>query len=156
MAASEATSRDAVRILVVDDDPLFKALARRLLRRYDYEPVEASNSAEAIRLLDSHRPQVVLLDHRLGDEDGRVVLPRLRAHAPNVPVILVTGNNSVDVAVECIKLGAFDFLTKPLDEPRFVASVAKACEHHRLLERVRQWEAGNGDESGFEDLIGTS
>jgi two-component system repressor protein LuxO len=109
-----------------------------------------------MQLVAHTTPDVVLLDRQLGETDGRELIRPLSQQLMDVPIVLVTAHGSVEAAVEAIKLGAFDFLPKPLDEARLVATLAKAVEHCRLAMRVRNLEEHQGDQARFEDLVGMS
>ena len=112
------------RILVADDhDALRRGLARGLAEA-GHEVEEASNGNAAIeRLHDSHF-DVVLSDLKMGGSDGMDVLRTTRALHPTTAVILMTAFGSVNTAVEAMKIGAFDFLTKPFDPMRLAADLA--------------------------------
>jgi DNA-binding NtrC family response regulator len=96
------------------------------------------------------------LDRNLEGQDGLELIPSIRRQLPQTPVVLVTADTSVDTVVESIKAGAFDFVGKPLDEARLIATVAKAIDHHTLLNRIESLESARGDVSGFEELVGSS
>jgi DNA-binding NtrC family response regulator len=104
-------------ILVIDDDPGFRRLLETILRGEGYEVATASNKKVALHLCERKQYDLVISDLKLPDGDGIEILRWLRAHAPEIPVILVTGFGTVATAVEAMKLGAFDFLSKPLQNP---------------------------------------
>lgn len=111
-------------MLVVDDDPLIRCLLRDFLEE-DYDIRDATNStttAEACRL---GKLDAILLDLRLPDADGLTLLARLRALRPGLPVIVVTGVDSVEVAVSAMKLGAADYLTKPIHRADLLEAVKR-------------------------------
>ncbi|MBW2424629.1 MAG: sigma-54-dependent Fis family transcriptional regulator [Deltaproteobacteria bacterium] len=141
-------------ILIVDDDDAFAKLTDLQLRRQGLEGRHATTLDAAIDALEDGGVAAVLLDWQLGEEDGIDAIPALRRLAPSVPVILVTAHSSTDLAVSAIRQGAFDFIVKPLEEARFVATILKAIEHHELEERVRNLE-GAGT-SSFAGLVGAS
>ncbi|MHC5005528.1 MAG: sigma-54-dependent transcriptional regulator [Planctomycetota bacterium] len=143
-------------ILLIDDDPGFVKLATLLLEHHGYRSVSASTEAEAMRVVDVAAPDVILLDQQLGETDGRTLIRPLMQHLMDVPIVLVTAHSSVESAVQAIKLGAFDFLPKPLDEARLVATLAKATEHGKLVARVRNLEGRYRDQARFEELVGAS
>jgi two-component system repressor protein LuxO len=142
-------------VLVIDDDPAFVKIAELLVGRRGHGSASASSLEEATDLIASRLPSVILLDWQLGDQDGIDAIPTLRQIAPTVPVILVTAHSSTDLAIRAIRAGAFDFIVKPLEEARFVATVLKAIEHHELEEKVHRLETG-GSEVSFEGLVGAS
>ena len=143
-------------ILVIDDDPAFIDLVQVFLDRQGYRSVAASSVDEALDLATSVQPDVILLDQHLGPCDGLDLISPLSEAAPNAPVILVTAHSSVDAAVTAIKRGASDFLPKPIDEARLVATLAQAVEHHRLRDRVCTLEQQGSELTRFDDIIGAS
>ncbi len=143
-------------ILVLDDDPAFHRIAEFLLSKHGYRVTSHDDPAVAMRSNESDGVDAVLLDWQLGDRSGLELMPTIRQALPRTPIILVTAYSSTDLAVESIKSGAFDFLPKPLDEPRLVSTLAKAMEHRRLLHLVDDL-AESSDASGrFEGMIGQS
>lgn len=139
-------------LLVIDDDPSFHEVATFLLSRYGYRIECAAQWPCDVK----SPPSVVLLDRNLNDVDGLTLLPAIARQWPDTPVVLVTAERSVDSVVKSIKAGAFDFVAKPLDESRLVATIAKAVEHHRLLARCHALESERVVETEFEGLIGRS
>jgi class 3 adenylate cyclase len=127
-------------ILVVDDDPVTRSMLRRSLEQNGHEIITAENGAQALDLVRSERPDVVLLDVIMPDLDGYEVLERLKAD-PKLrftPVIMVTGVDEVDSAVRCIELGADDYLSKPIDPVLLGARINAGLNKKRLLDLERQ------------------
>ncbi len=117
-------------ILVVDDDPTIRASLGMLLRRGGYEPVVADGPAAAMEIVRSREPELVLLDMNFSrfttGEEGLTLLRQIKIFAPKVPVILMTAWGSIELAVEGMRAGAFDFITKPWDNRRLLDRVAVA------------------------------
>jgi DNA-binding NtrC family response regulator len=105
------------RILVVDDEPGVRFGIRDFLEAHGYEVLEARSGADAEDAFRTSAPDAVLLDYRLPDGNALDILPRLKQIEPDVPVVILTGYGSIDLAVRAIKEGADHFLTKPLDLP---------------------------------------
>lgn len=144
-------------VLVVDDDPDFQDLAGWMLGQLGYEVRPALTPAEIPDAMRGTAPQTILLDWQLGEIDGTTLIESLRRQYPLTPIIFATGYSSPEVAAAAIKLGAHDFLVKPLDEAKLTVTLAKAVEHHQLLTRLYQLEAGTGGSNlGYEGLIGVS
>ena len=101
-------------VIIEDDVVLANTLSRRLQKR-DYQCFHASNSSEALLMCRQHSPQVILLDMKLGSESGLQLIKPLRQTCPNTKIILLTGFASIATAVDPIKLGADDYLAKPVD-----------------------------------------
>jgi len=107
----------AARVLVVDDDPSAVELLQEFLTAKGYQVLTASNGAEALRKVKEERPHLVLLDVRMPKMDGLDVLRQLRAIDQTVGVIMVTAANEEETGRQAMALGAFDYITKPLDLP---------------------------------------
>jgi DNA-binding NtrC family response regulator len=133
----EETRRLAPRdtVLVVDDEPSVRASVRTILEG-TCEVLEAAGGAEALDLLRTHDVDLVMLDQRMPGEAGLDLLPRLKAIDSSIVVVLVTAVHDVRTAVEALKGGAYDYLTKPFDVDDIVLTVRRALEK-RALERRR-------------------
>jgi two-component system response regulator FlrC len=125
------------RILVADDEPGLREFITDSLELDDHKVVPARDGREAARLLDERGFDLVLTDLKMPGLDGMALLRKVRAEQPEVEVIMVTAHGTVDNAVEAMKLGAFEYLQKPLsgpDELRLL--VARALERRGLRDRV--------------------
>jgi two-component system, NtrC family, response regulator AtoC len=148
-----ATSR-VPSIAVVDDDPAIRRLLSRSLARTGYH-VEGFGSGEAaLDAMLSHPPDIVLLDLMLPGMNGLEVLDRLRSDCPYVLVIVLTGHGSVETAVEAMKRGAHDFLTKPFDIERLAIALRNALELLNLSKRVRSLQSALSGQCPFEGVVG--
>ena len=103
------------RVLVVDDEPDSVELLQEFLTGKGYEIVTASNGEEALRKVKEERPHLVLLDVRMPDMNGLDVLRKVRQFDHEVGVIMVTAVNEEDTGRQALKLGAFDYIVKPLN-----------------------------------------
>ena len=103
------------RALVVDDEPDIRELLSITLGRMDIEVETAADVASAERRLEGTRYDLVLTDMRLPDGDGLDLVEWIQGHRPGVPVAVITAHGNVEAAVRALKLGAFDFISKPLD-----------------------------------------
>ena len=101
------------KVLVVDDDDGIREYLRDLLTGADYEVIEADDGDRALRLFETEGPDIIMLDLRMPRVDGAEVLKKVRATRPEVPVIVMTGYVDVEVAMEVMKEGAFEYLIKP-------------------------------------------
>ena len=116
-----------VRLLLVDDEERFLATTQILLGKRGVENIHtATNGADALRILQKERVDVVVLDVKMPGMDGVEVLRRIRQEHPLVEVIMLTGHGSVDSAVEGLKLGAFDYVMKPIDIPDLLTKIEEA------------------------------
>jgi DNA-binding NtrC family response regulator len=127
-------------ILIVDDEPEFAEMLGLRLEQRGHRVRLAPDGREALAALAERAPDVVLLDLRLPGMDGLDVLQRIKAEAPLVEVILLTGYGSVDTAVAGLKGGAFDYLQKPADPDELQAMLVKAsrrkAEHEARIRRA--------------------
>ena len=145
------------RILLVDDEPLFVRAMDRILRPEGHTLVAASCWAELEPHLADPSLDLVLLDLVLGSVDGVAVLERIKAERPDLEVIVLTGHASVESAVGCMRLGAFDYLEKPVgDIHRVRHTVRRAVERRRLVDRTRMLEQQLAGRDGSPELIGAA
>lgn len=119
-------------LLVIDDEAAILHAFRRAFRAPEVTLVTAGSAAEGLEMLDKHRPDAVILDINLPDESGLTLYGKLRQIDARVPILFITGLGTTDQAIEAMKLGAFDFLLKPLEIAAVRELVAKAFEISRL------------------------
>ena len=112
------------KILVVDDEATLRHFLRLSLEEYGYQVLEAANGETAMRLISQEDFDVALVDLQLTDMDGLDIMRHLRRTAPHTNVIILTGHATVNSAVEALRQGAHDYLTKPCDTAELLASVA--------------------------------
>jgi len=116
------------RVLIVDDEPTIRRLLRTSLRSHDYEVVEAETGAEAVRLVQTEKPDVIVLDLGLPDMDGVDVIRAIRATS-SVPIVVVTVRAGEREKVEALDLGADDYITKPFGINELLARLRTALRH---------------------------
>lgn len=114
------------RVLIVDDEKGFCDIVFRLLKRDGFAPLVAYDGKKALEMIASGMPDAVLLDVRMPGMDGLEVLRRAKELDPDLPILMVTAYGGFDGAVQAIKAGAFDYLTKPVDNTELVAKVRQA------------------------------
>jgi two-component system response regulator HydG len=117
------------KILVIDDDRDMRLLLTRYLQKHDFEVIEAANGKSALEILEKVEPQVILCDFKLGDMNGNDLLGKIKEHYRHIPVIIITGYGDIKVAVEVMKLGAFDYVTKPLFPDEILLTIKKALRN---------------------------
>jgi DNA-binding NtrC family response regulator len=125
------------RVLIVDDEPRMAEVIGTALSRADYDCRNCGSGAEALAALESFAADVVVTDWKMPDMDGMELLRRLRAERPELPVILLTAYGSVPAAVEAMRAGAFDYITKPFDNDELRTLVARALKLNRLSRENR-------------------
>ena len=115
-------------ILVVDDEPLQRGILQTILDGEGYETLTAGSGSEALASIRKVPPDVVVSDLKMAGMDGIELLNAAAAGPAPPPMIIVTAHGTIDSAVEAVKQGAFDYLTKPLDKQKILMAVRKACE----------------------------
>lgn len=116
----------AEKILVIDDETDICLLLKRFLNKNGYEVAYAHTGVEGLALLGTFEPDMVLCDFRLGDMDGNEVLLKIKELLPQVPVLIITGYSDIKVAINVMKHGAFDYVTKPLYPDEVLLTIKKA------------------------------
>jgi DNA-binding NtrC family response regulator len=129
-------------ILLVDDDDAFRMVMAGELERAGYEVARAASGGEALRAVADRQPQVVLLDLNLPDMTGLQVLEKLRAASPTSEVIMLTGHGSIDTAIQSIRAGAFDYVSKPCPLDELEVRLERAIERQSLSRRATLLERG--------------
>jgi len=119
-------------VLIVDDEPNMRRVLATLLEREPCEVLQAADGAEALRVMDENVVHMVIADLRMPNIDGLELLKRVVARDADLPFLLLTAHGTVDTAVEAMKLGAFDFVTKPFEKDELLAVVRKALRTVRL------------------------
>jgi two-component system response regulator HydG len=116
------------KILVIDDDRDMCLLLKRFLSKHGFEVEDASTSKKAIELLDATEYDLVMCDFRIDNMDGKTMLVKIKEKYPHMPVIIMTGYSDIKIAVEVMKLGAFDYVTKPLFPDEIIVTIRKALD----------------------------
>lgn len=116
------------KILVIDDDRDMCLLLKRFLSKHGFEIEDANTAKKAIELLETTEYDLVLCDFRLDNMDGKTMLIKIKEKYPHMPVIIITGYSDIKIAVEVMKLGAFDYITKPLFPDEIILTIRKALE----------------------------
>lgn len=117
------------KILVIDDDRDICLLLKRFLTKHNYEVAEVYAGKKALELIHSFTPDLVMCDFRLDDMDGTTLLVKIKEQLPEVPVIIMTGYSDIKVAVEVMKLGAYDYIGKPLFPDEILVTIKKALQN---------------------------
>ncbi|HVE61251.1 MAG TPA: sigma-54 dependent transcriptional regulator, partial [Chitinophagaceae bacterium] len=116
------------KILIIDDDRDMCLLLKRFLTRHGFEVIESYSGKKALELLETVEPALVMCDFRLEDMEGNVLLGKIKTLYPEVPVIIITGYSDIKIAVEVMKMGAYDYITKPLFPDEILVTIRKALE----------------------------
>lgn len=127
-------------ILIVDDDKAHGIMLETLLKKWQFKITRAENGLEAVEKIKETPYDCVLMDIRMPDMDGITALKFINAYNPAIPIIMMTAFSDIDNAVECVKNGAYDYLTKPLDFDRLKITIDKSLEHAKLKKQVQTME----------------
>ncbi|MDT7687779.1 MAG: hypothetical protein QOE46_538 [Acidobacteriota bacterium] len=129
------------RVLIVDDEPSIRLTLAEFLRRAGFEPLVASDAAQAVELFAAGESvDVAVVDINLPGRSGIELLRELSARAPEVPVIMITGEPNISQLPEIVRAGAYDFLAKPVVKDAITRAVARAAEKKRLADEKRRLE----------------
>jgi DNA-binding NtrC family response regulator len=129
-------------VLLVDDDDAFRTVMGRELARAGFGILTAATGGDALRVAAERQPPVVVLDLNLPDITGLQVLERLRAVCPSTEVLMLTGQGSIDAAIQSIRSGAFDYVAKPCPLDELEVRIQRALERHSLTRRATLLERG--------------
>ncbi len=144
-------------ILIVDDDPVLQGMLALLLeRKLGYTGVPALNGRSALKLLQEQAASIrlVILDIGLPDIGGMELLELIGERQPGLPVIVLTGQDDLNLAVDAMKAGAYDFLTKPVERGRLESTIKNALKTSFLEKEVTRLKRAAGGDFTFADLIG--
>jgi len=143
------------RVLIVDDEPGVRESLRMVLKE-GYEPLAVGSSGEALEMLAATSVDVVLLDIVMPGMDGLQLLEELRVRFPNLPIVMLTATKTVKTAVGAMKLGAFDYITKPFDVDELRVILDKATERAELVREVEELRSEVGRRYQLDNIIGRS
>lgn len=128
------------RILIVDDEELVRRLLHQKLAGEGYRCEEASSADQALDELRSNPVELVLLDIRMPGKSGAELLPKIMASYPDTAVIMITATTDTHIAIQCMKQGAYDYLTKPFNLDEVALSIARALGKRRLELENRDYQ----------------
>jgi two-component system response regulator HydG len=143
-------------ILVVDDDPSHRTMLRTLLSGWGYAVSEADDGSTAVEKVHQQPFDLILMDIRMIKVSGLQALSEIKAFNPAIPVIIMTAYSSVETAVEALKTGAYDYLTKPLDFDELRLAMERAMDHTQLREENRLLRESLGSQFDRRNIIGRS
>ncbi len=144
------------RVMVVDDDAETLALMREIVAKEGFEVETAEDAETALRRLEQWQPELVITDIHMPGMDGLALLAAVREKEPDIPVVLLTAYGSLKTAVDAIKAGAFDYLSKPFVVEDIRLVVRRALEHTKLVRENRSLRGQLRDRYRFDNLVGSS
>ena len=143
-------------VLVVDDDSAHRTMLRALVGGWGYHINEADDGSTAIEEVKKRPFDLILMDVRMLKVSGLEALERIKTFNPAIPIIIMTAYSSVDTAVEALKKGAYDYLTKPLDFDKLRLTIERIMEHSQLKEENRILKESLGKQFDLQNIIGRS
>ena len=147
-------------VLVADDEPNLRRVLQAQLRRDGYDVIAVADGQAALDALEEHHVDVIITDLRMPELDGMQLLERVTVSHPDVPVIMITAHGTVDTAVQALKVGAFDYVTKPFDRTELKHVIEKATRTRELGEQLvvarKDTPREGDDEAGRFQIIGRS
>ena len=144
------------KILIVDDDSAHRAMLRTLLGGWGYDVLEANDGSRAIEAVYERAFDLILMDIRMIKVSGLEALREIKTYNPAIPVIIMTAYSSVETALEALKNGAYDYLTKPLDFDELQLTMERAMDHTHLREENRLLRESLGSQFDRHHIIGRS
>jgi DNA-binding NtrC family response regulator len=144
------------KILIVDDEKLICDMLRTELEKNNYEVTVVNNSKDAIKVIEHTNFDIVLLDLMLPKITGLDLLSLIKEKSPNTVVIIITAYGSAESAVKAMKLGAFDYITKPFSMEEMLVVIKKAEEYAKKLQEIDYYKKERGREFSLDAIIGSS
>ncbi len=123
------------KILIVEDEESIRRVLKKILSEEDksHEIVEAENGIEALNFIKKNQLDLIISDIKMPKVDGIEVLAYVKKNNPDVPVIMISGHGDLDLAVDCMKKGAYDYISKPPDLNRLLTTVRNALDRNKLV-----------------------
>ena len=125
MSGGDRSARPCGRLLIVDDEEPQRLMLTQILRRAGFETQDAADGESALQRMERHEFDLLLTDQRMPQLDGLELLERVRRLRPRLPVVLMTAHGTVSTAVEAMKRGAADYLTKPFERDELLMVIEK-------------------------------
>jgi len=142
-------------ILVIDADRPIRSTLREILEFEKFKVVEAEDGVEGLKMAEENEIDLVLCDIKMPKMDGIEVLEKLQELKKDLPVVMISGHGNIETAVEAIKLGAFDFIAKPLDLNRLLVTVRNALDRNELVKETQTLRK-KVHQSKLTDIVGKS
>ncbi len=146
----------SARILVVDDEDIVIRSCTRILDGADYQIEAAHDGREALQRVEQNPYDILILDIMMPNVGGLEVLRRVKESHPDIDVIMITGLSQIDTAVQAMKLGAFDYISKPFEPDELKLVVQRALERRRLMQENLNLKSEVSSKYRFENIIGQS
>jgi two-component system NtrC family response regulator len=144
------------KILIIDDDTSLRRVLEYNLQEEGYEVAAASSGEEGLYWFGQSKPDLVITDMKMSGMDGLMVLKSIKERSPETLVIIITAFGTVDVAVEAMKAGAYDYITKPFNRDELRLTVKKALAFNGLAEENKRLRSELSDKADFRTIVGSS
>ncbi len=144
------------KILIVDDDVDALALMEELFENKGYKPITATNGLEALKQIQEDEPDMVITDIRMPEMDGTQLLAEVSKRYPNIPVIMITAHGTIEAAVEAIKMGAKDYILKPLRLDEILTKVETIAQLRSLVKENEYLRSRLATQFSIKNIIGKS
>jgi len=144
------------KILIVDDEKLIRWSLAQKLSQWNYDTAEAETGEDALKIFDSENPDMALLDINLPDIEGTEVLKEIKHRRPETPVVMITAYGSIEDAVAAMRMGAYDFITKPIDDLKIQSTIKNALETASLKREVAFYKEKDRKQYGPSNIIAES
>src|SRR5919108_2130670 len=154
--ATTGSESPGERVLIVEDDPATRSGLAELVQAWGFQTDEASDGEDAMRKVTSFRPAIVVRNLVMPRMGGQDLLRALKEQLSDITFILLTAQGTVESAVEAIKDGAYDYLSKPVDPQRLKILLQKAVERQETLREVRQLRRQLREQGSFGRIVGNS
>ncbi len=142
-------------ILIIDDDPFFSKMKKEVLEEAGYRTDFALNAEIGLEKLRSQAIEVVILDLNLAGQSGLDIIPRIKTIDPTIIIVMLTGQGTIHTAVRAVKSGAYDFITKDLEDEEILLRIEKAFEKRNDLTRLMRLRESLRDTYSFHNIIGS-
>jgi two-component system NtrC family response regulator len=143
-------------ILIVDDERNYPLILSAVLEEEGFGTLTANSGAEALEILAESDVDLVLTDMKMPQMDGIELMERIKAHNPDLPIVMMTAHGTVEKAVEAMQKGAYTYILKPFDNDRLVLYTNKALDMYRVIKENRQLRTAIANQYSFGNIIGKS
>lgn len=144
------------RVLVIDDEGMMRRILVLMLSERGYQVAEADSGERGVALAKEFQPDVVLMDQNMPGISGQEATERIVRRAPGVKVLILTAFGGIEQAVDAMRRGAYDYLTKPFDNQELLLRIERAMEAMRLAREVESLRQALGERHSFEAILGTN
>ncbi|MEE9438844.1 MAG: sigma-54 dependent transcriptional regulator [Saprospiraceae bacterium] len=144
------------KILIVDDDKAIRNTLREILQFEKYSVDESPDGLDCLVKIKQNKYDVIILDIKMPKMDGMEAMERIELLSPDTPVVMISGHGNIDTAVEAVKKGAFDFISKPPDLNRLLITIRNAMDKSTLIVEKKSLQKKVVKKVGLQEIIGTS